>query len=180
MMRWGAGARTAWIDTAAAERRGVSMVWPVAGRVSSGFGLRYHPILHFARMHRGVDFAAGWGQPVLAATDGIVSRAGWAGGYGQQVRIAHVGDLVTSYSHLGGLTVAPGRVVHTGQLIGYVGSTGLSTGPHLHYEVYRGGVAVNPLSVRFAAPSPLAPAELGRFRARLGQLMAIRAVTPRG
>jgi hypothetical protein len=79
----------------------------------------------------------------------------------------------TSYSHMSRIIVAPGSVVRQGQLIGYVGSSGLSTGPHLHYEVYRGGVAVNPLGVRFASQALLAGEELAMFKARLGQLMAI-------
>ena len=179
LMKWNLGGRADGIDTAAAERRATSMVWPVSGRISSGFGLRYHPILHFARMHRGVDFAARWGQPIVAATDGVVTRAGWAGGYGKQVRINHSGGLATSYSHLARLAVAPGAMVRAGQLLGYVGSTGLSTGPHLHYEVYRGGVAINPMSARFAASAPLDRAELERFRARLGDYMRLAVQVPR-
>ena len=96
-------------------------------------------------MHKGIDFGARWGSPIVASADGVVSRAGWAGGYGQQVRIAHASAIATSYSHMSRILVAPGSPVRQGQLIGYVGSSGLSTGPHLHYETYRGGVAVNPL-----------------------------------
>ena len=112
--------------------------------------MRYHPILHFARMHKGIDFGAAWGSPIVAAADGQVAAAGWAGGYGRQVRIAHAGGIATSYSHMSSMVVAPGSLVRQGQLIGYVGSSGLSTGPHLHYEVHRTAQAVNPLSVRFA------------------------------
>jgi len=130
-------------------------------------------VLGYARMHRGIDFGAHYGAPIVAASDGQVVRAGWAGGYGQQVRLAHAAGMGTSYSHMSRIVVAPGSFVHQGQLIGYVGSSGLSTGPHLHYEVYRGGVAVNPMGVRFASQALLAGEDLARFKARLAQLMAI-------
>ena len=151
IVRWTVGGRTDWFDANAETEQGSSaMMWPVAAPITSGFGLRFHPILRFARMHRGIDFGASRGTPVYAAADGQVSRAGWAGGYGRQVRLVHGGGLGTSYSHLSQIVAEDGALVHKGQLIGYSGSSGLSTGPHLHYEVYRGGVAVNPLSVRFA------------------------------
>jgi murein DD-endopeptidase MepM/ murein hydrolase activator NlpD len=102
-----------------------------------------------------------------------VTGAGWAGGYGRQVRLAHGGGIVTSYSHMSRLVVEPGSFVHQGQLIGYVGSSGLSTGPHLHYEVYRNGTPVNPLGVKFASRALLEGPELDRFKARLAQLMAV-------
>ena len=173
LMKWTMGGRTDWIDTSGAGRQVATMAWPVQARITSGFGLRVHPILRFARMHRGIDFGAHYGAPIVAAADGQVSRAGWSGGYGRQVRIAHGGGIATSYSHMSRLVVAPGTTVRQGQLIGYVGSTGLSTGPHLHYEVYRGGVAVNPMSVKFASRSLLEGVELERFKARLAQLMAV-------
>jgi murein DD-endopeptidase MepM/ murein hydrolase activator NlpD len=173
LMKWTMGGRTDWIDANGAGRQVASMAWPVQARITSGFGLRVHPILRFARMHRGIDFGAHYGAPIVAAADGQVSRAGWAGGYGKQVRVAHGGGILTSYSHMSRLVVAPGSIVRQGQLIGYVGSTGLSTGPHLHYEVYRGGVAVNPTSVKFASRSLLEGPELARFKARLARLMAV-------
>ena len=173
LMKWTMGGRTDWIDANGAGRQVATMAWPVQARITSGFGLRVHPILRFARMHRGIDFGAHYGAPIVAAADGQVSRAGWAGGYGKQVRIAHAGGYVTSYSHMSRPVVEPGSIVRAGQLIGYVGSTGLSTGPHLHYEVYRGGVAVNPMSVKFASRSLLEGVELERFKARLARLMAV-------
>jgi murein DD-endopeptidase MepM/ murein hydrolase activator NlpD len=150
----------------------------VAARITSGFGMRFHPILHFARMHKGIDFGALYGQPIVAAADGRVTGAGWAGGYGQQVRLAHAGGMGTSYSHMSRIVAAPGSFVRQGQLIGYVGSSGLSTGPHLHYEVYRNGAAVNPLGVKFASRSLLEGPDLERFKARLAQLMAIGTQAP--
>lgn len=173
LMKWNLGGRTDWIDANGAGKQVATMAWPVNAPITSGFGIRFHPILHFARMHRGIDFGAHYGSPIVAAADGQVVRAGWAGGYGQQVRLAHAAGMGTSYSHMSRIVVAPGSIVHQGQLIGYVGSSGLSTGPHLHYEVYRGGVAVNPMGVRFASQALLAGEELARFKARLNQLMAI-------
>lgn len=173
LMKWTLGGRTDWIDANGAGRQAAAMAWPVAGRITSGFGMRYHPILHFARFHRGIDFGASYGSPIVAAADGQVAAAGWAGGYGRQVRLAHGGGIMTTYSHMSRLVVEPGSLVHQGQLIGYVGSSGLSTGPHLHYEVYRNGTPVNPLGVKFASRALLEGPELARFKARLAQLLAI-------
>ena len=144
---------------------------PVPGRVTSNYGLRMHPILGYSRMHRGLDFRAGYGTPILAVADGRVARAGWAGGYGQQVRLNHAGGLATSYSHMSRIAVAPGPRVRQGQVIGYVGSTGLSTGPHLHFEIYRNGATINPRSVRFVGRAQLTGAELASFRSRLRSLL---------
>jgi len=173
LMKWTIGGRTDWIDANGTGRQVAAMAWPVAGRITSGFGVRIHPILRFARFHRGIDFGAGYGAPIVAASDGQVVGAGWSGGYGRQVRIAHGGGIVTTYSHMSRTVAEPGSFVRQGQLIGYVGSSGLSTGPHLHYEVYRNGAPVNPLGVKFASRSLLEGQELDRFKARLAQLMAI-------
>jgi len=150
LVRWPVGGGLQWLDadaSAAAEPVSSALGRPVSGPITSTFGLRVHPILRFARMHKGVDYGAGWGSPITAAADGQVVRAGWSGGYGRQVRIAHAGGLVTSYSHMSRIVALEGGLVRRGELIGYVGSSGLSTGPHLHFEVLRGGVAVNPLGV---------------------------------
>ena len=173
LMKWNLGGRTDWVEANGAGRQVSAFAWPVAGRITSGFGLRVHPILRFARMHRGIDFGAGHGAPIVAASDGQVIASGWSGGYGRQVRIAHGGGIVTTYSHMSRAVAEPGSFVRQGQLIGYVGSSGLSTGPHLHYEVYRGGVAVNPLGVKFGSRSLLEGEELARFKARLAKLMAV-------
>ncbi|MBA3667578.1 MAG: M23 family metallopeptidase [Sphingomonas sp.] len=173
LMKWTIGGRTDWVDAEGAGRQVSTMAWPVHAPITSGFGLRVHPILRFARMHKGIDFGAHYGSPIVAAADGQVMRAGWSGGYGQQVRLGHIGGIGTSYSHMSRIVVAPGTIVRQGQLLGYIGSSGLSTGPHLHYEVYRGGVAVNPLSVRFASRALLEGAQLEAFRARLRQLLSV-------
>lgn len=177
LVKWGTHGRFAWVDAANLERPAASggMAWPVAGRITSGFGYRIHPILRFARLHKGVDFGASWGTPILAAADGQVTKAGWAGGYGRQVRIAHGGGLASSYSHMSQIIAAPGSFVRRGQLIGYVGSSGLSTGPHLHYEVYRGGQPVNPLSVRLASASPIDNGQANAIKARLKTLLSLGA-----
>lgn len=175
LVAWNIGGRMSWVDaeTAGQVQASGEMIWPVNARITSTFGLRYHPILHFSRMHRGIDFGAGLGTPIHAAADGQVTRAGWAGGYGRQVRIAHGGGMATSYSHMSRMVVEPGTLVHQGQLIGYVGSSGLSTGPHLHYEVMRNGVAVNPMGVRFSAAPAVDPAMTDAIKARLKALLGV-------
>ena len=100
LVRWTAGGQAKWIDAASADNPAPvvssGMAWPVAGRITSYFGYRYHPILHFTRFHAGVDFGASWGSPIVAAADGQVAAAGWAGGYGREVKIAHPGGLMTA------------------------------------------------------------------------------------
>lgn len=151
------------------------LVAPVAGHVTSGFGYRFHPILGFTRLHAGIDIGAPWGSPIHAVSDGTVSFAGWHGGHGEYVRLDHGGGIGTGYGHMSRIAVAPGAHVSRGQVIGYVGSTGLSTGPHLHYELYRGGQAVDPSSVRMIARTrAVDPAQLAAYRARLRGLMALR------
>jgi murein DD-endopeptidase MepM/ murein hydrolase activator NlpD len=120
-------------------------------RVTSSYGLRRHPILGFTRMHQGVDFAAREGAPVLAAEAGVVSQAGPEGGYGNLIRIRHARGWATGYAHLSGYApgVAPGAHVERGQVIGFVGHTGLATGPHLHFEVSLDGVKLDPMTTPF-------------------------------
>lgn len=179
LLRWRVGSQLQWIDAASAGRPEpavtAGMTWPVQGRITSRFGRRVHPILRFARMHKGVDFGAPSGAPIVAAADGQAIRAGWAGGYGRQVRIAHAGGLVTSYSHMSSISIAPGTMIRAGQVIGHVGSSGLSTGPHLHYETLRNGVAVDPLSIRFAAARVVDQREAAAIRAWLKALLEVGA-----
>jgi len=120
---------------------------PVAAGVTSGFGSRFHPILKYRRMHTGVDFGAGYGAPIRAAAGGVVVFAGTMRGYGNVVVIDHGGSISTLYAHCSALLVGDGAHVGQGQLIARVGSTGMSTGPHLHFEVRRNGAPVNPLGV---------------------------------
>lgn len=121
---------------------------PVAARaVTSGFGWRTHPILGGRRAHSGVDLAAPYGSPVVATADGIVGQANWRGGYGLFVAVEN-GGVETRYAHMSRLNVVAGQRVRQGDVIGYVGSTGRSTGPHLHYEVRVNGQAVDPMRAR--------------------------------
>ena len=122
------------------------MKTPINGaRLSSSFGKRKHPILGFTKMHTGTDFAAPTGTPILASGDGIVTRAQWCGGGGNCVKIKHNRVYQTVYAHMSkfGKGIKKGTRVKQGQIIGYVGSTGLSTGPHLHYEVIENGKKIN-------------------------------------
>ena len=119
---------------------------PLAGAVlTSNYGMRTHPVLGGTRKHHGIDLAAPTGTPVYATADGVVSKADWFSSYGLYISLEHGASLQTRYAHLSRLAVAAGDTVRKGDLIGYVGSTGRSTGPHLHYEVRVDGVAVNPI-----------------------------------
>lgn len=120
--------------------------WPVAARIISGFGNRYHPIFGYNRFHSGVDLAAPYGTLVKAADGGQVVQAGYFGGYGYSVMLYHGGGFATWYAHLSSINVSMGQFVQRGQVIGLVGSTGWATGPHLHFEVRINGVPQNPLA----------------------------------
>ena len=176
LVRWSANGRSEWINAANADRPAPSvggLMMPANGPVTSYFGYRYHPILHFTRFHAGLDIGAGWGSPIVAAADGQVVGAGWSGGYGREVQIAHGGGIVSLYGHMSEIVAQPGSFVHAGQLIGYVGSSGLSTGPHLHFEVREGGNPVNPLGVRLVS-TPVVDTHLaGAVKARLAALLKV-------
>jgi len=178
LVRWSTNGQAKWIDAANAERPAPSvggLMMPANGPVTSYFGYRYHPILHFTRFHAGVDIGAGWGSPIVAAADGQVIGAGWSGGYGREVQIAHGGGIVSLYGHMSEIVAQPGSFVHAGQLIGYVGSSGLSTGPHLHFEVRQGGQPVNPLGVRLVS-APVVDTHLAdAVKARLKALLSVGA-----
>jgi murein DD-endopeptidase MepM/ murein hydrolase activator NlpD len=148
---------------------------PVDGaRLSSGFGRRKHPVLGYQKMHKGVDFAAPRGTPIYAAGDGIVEKAEWFSSFGNYVRIRHNGELKTAYAHMKGFGkgVRKGVRVKQGQIIGYIGTTGRSTGPHLHYEVHKNGVQVNPNSLKLPTGEKLAGEKLDSF-------MAVKAMIDR-
>ena len=142
------------------------MVTPIDGaRLSSRYGMRRHPILGYSRMHRGLDFAAPTGTPIMAAGDGIVEAAARKGNYGNYIRIRHPNEYHTVYAHLSRFAsgVRRGARVKQGQTVGYVGSTGLSTGPHLHYEVHHRGKNVNPAKLESPPSRTLEGQELERF-----------------
>ncbi len=137
------------------------------GRFRSPFGMRRHPITRVMKMHTGVDFSARRGTPILAAGDGVVEKAGWAGGYGRQTIIRHANGYKTSYNHQTAFAkgVKSGARVRQGQVIGYVGSTGLSTGPHLHYEVLVNGNHVNPMKIKLPRGKVFRGEQLASFEA---------------
>ncbi len=143
---------------------------PVDGaHITSGFGFRFHPILGYSRMHQGMDFGASTGAPILAAAAGRVGFAGWHGGHGNYVRVDHNPRLATAYGHMSRIGVRPGQMVAQGQLLGWVGSTGLSTGPHLHYEVWMNGQPVDPRAAHLPTGIQLAGTELARFKTALAR-----------
>ncbi len=140
---------------------------PVNGaRISSGFGMRRHPVLGYSRVHKGIDFAAPRGTPVYAAGDGIIQKAKRNGGYGNYIKIRHNGTYSTAYAHLQRFAkgIRPGKRVKQGDVIAYVGSTGRSTGPHLHYEILKHNKQVNPRKVKFRTGRVLRGTELAAFR----------------
>jgi len=146
---------------------------PVDGaRISSHYGKRRHPVLGYTRMHRGVDFAAPRGTPVLASGDGIIERANRYGGYGKYIRIRHGSRFKTAYAHLQSFAngVRKGKRVQQGQIIGYVGSTGRSTGPHLHYEVHEAGKQTNPMRLNLPTGLKLKGKTLTAFKEKRSEL----------
>lgn len=144
-------------------------------RISSRFGWRRHPILKRRILHSGVDYAAPKGTKIYASADGVVRRAQWAGGYGRYVVIRHNSEFSTGYAHMNAFAkgIRPGVRVKQGQVIGYVGSTGRSTGPHLHFEVIKNGKKVDPLKVKAATGTNLAGNELARFKKEAAKIAAI-------
>jgi murein DD-endopeptidase MepM/ murein hydrolase activator NlpD len=151
---------------------------PIAeGELTSGFGMRYHPILHFTRMHTGVDWAAPIGTPIVAAGNGVVIKAQWDAGYGRRVEIQHANGYVTTYNHMSGFGrgIVEGARVNQGQVVGYLGQTGLATGPHLHYEVIINGNFVDPMAIKLPRTHEFDGKMLAAFkreRDRIDQLMA--------
>lgn len=148
------------------------------GTFRSGFGMRRHPILGFSRMHTGVDWAAPRGTPIIAAGNGVVEKAGWdSGGYGNQTLIRHANGYVSSYNHQNAIakSVKVGAKVVQGQVIGWIGTTGMSTGPHLHYELIVNGNRVDPLRIRLPGGKSLDGPALAKFeeeRSRVDELLA--------
>ena len=145
-----------------------------ASKISSRFGMREHPILGYSALHAGVDFAAPSGTPILAAGAGKVAIAGPNNGYGLYVKLQHTSDVATAYAHMSriGPGIKPGVSVRQGQVIGFVGSTGMSTGPHLHYEFHRGGKQVNPLAQKFAMRAQVGGKDAARFQGLAKQYLA--------
>ena len=150
------------------------MKTPINGaRLSSKYGSRRHPVLGYTKMHRGVDFAAPRGTPVFAAGDGIVEKAGWNGSYGRYIRIRHTGTYKTAYAHLSGINkkVKTGKRVSQGKIIGYVGSSGRSTGAHLHYEVLLNNQQINPMRVKLPSGKNIPKKDLNRYKSYVKNIM---------
>lgn len=164
-------------DATGQSAKRLLMKTPIDGaRLSSGFGTRKHPILGYARAHKGVDFAAPRGTPIKAAGDGTVLRANRYGSFGNYVKIRHANGYETAYAHLNGFArgMRAGKRVRQGDIIAYVGTTGRSTGPHLHYEVHHNGAAVNPQRLKIATGKQLTGAALERFKAERARVDAMR------
>jgi len=151
-----------------------------SGKFRSGFGMRRHPILGYSKMHWGVDWSAPHGTPIIAPGNGTIEKAGWAGGYGRQTVIRHANGYETSYSHQTRFAkgIQPGARVKQGQVIGYIGTTGLSTGPHLHYEMRVNGKRVDPLRVRLPDSDTLTGDELIAFMLERDRIDALLASEP--
>lgn len=175
MLRWRKGNQPVWYEASGVGKSTSGLAAPVNGRLTSSYGMRVHPILRFARMHGGDDYGAPYGSPVYAVSDGVISYAGRKGGYGNFIQLNFAGGLASGYAHLSRIAVAPGQRVSRGQVLGYVGSTGLSTGPHLHFEMYRNGARINPRSVSYVQQATLNGGDLAAFKARLAQLKSVPA-----
>jgi len=167
----------AWYDLSGHSARKFLMKTPIDGaRLSSTFGMRMHPILGYSRMHKGVDFAARPGTPIHAAGDGVVVRAGWFGTYGNYLRIKHGDSYDTAYAHLSSFAngLHAGEHVSQGEVVGYVGTTGNSTGPHLHYEVLKNNTQINPMNLNFATGRNLDGKTLDAFKIERDRIDALR------
>jgi len=171
------GTNVAYFNPEGESMRRLLMRTPLNGaRISSGYGMREHPILGYSRMHEGVDFAASHGTPIYAAGDGVVRYAGRNGGYGKYVKLDHRDPYTTAYGHMRRFAdgIRPGAHVNQGEVIGYVGSTGRSTGPHLHYEIRRHGKPVNPRSLELPTGYELAGDDLAAFEQRMAEIDRMR------
>lgn len=157
--------------------RRLLMKMPINGaRISSNFGMRFHPVLRTNRAHNGTDFAAPRGTPIMAAGAGVVERANRFGSFGNYIRIQHANGYETAYAHLNGFArgIRAGARVRQGQIIGYVGTTGRSTGPHLHYEVHLNGRPTNPMALDLPTGKTLTDTELELFAAERERIITIR------
>jgi len=162
-----------WYDEAGNSASRTLMRTPINGaRLASGYGTRKHPVLGYSKMHRGADFAAPTGTPIMAAGSGVIEYAGWNGSYGRYIRIRHNSTYKTAYAHLSRISkgMAPGTRVSQGQIIGRVGSTGRSTGPHLHYEIIVNNRKVNPMTVRLPAGKSMPEEERAPFKKTLASI----------
>jgi murein DD-endopeptidase MepM/ murein hydrolase activator NlpD len=171
--------KPAYYDASGRDPRTLLMKTPINGaRVTSRFGRRRHPVLGYDKGHKGIDFGAPRGTPILAAGDGVVKLAGPRGTFGNYIRIEHAAGYETAYAHLQGFAkgLKSGKRVRQGEVIGYVGTTGRSTGPHLHYEVLKSGEPQNPETVKVAVGVTLTEQALAAFREDKQELDGLRTV----
>jgi murein DD-endopeptidase MepM/ murein hydrolase activator NlpD len=176
LARWTVDGKQQWFAASGrgaedGQRKGAL---PVSGHITSPFGRRYHPILHIWRMHEGVDVGARYGSPIHATAAGKVVFAGRNGGYGNFVRINIGNHMTEGFGHMSRIAVRSGEHVKAGEVIGYVGSTGLSTGPHVHYEIRKNNRPVNPLSVPLTSVAQLSGSTLRKFKAHVATLLATK------
>ena len=171
-----------WYDESGSTARKFLMKTPINGaRLSSGFGFRQHPILGYTLLHKGTDFAAPIGTPIMAAGDGVIERAGGNGSYGNYVRIRHSDGYETAYAHMSrfGRGIRAGARVNQQQVVGYVGTTGRSTGPHLHYEVLFRGQQINPMRLKVPTGRNLDGADLAAFKVERSRIDTLRVNSQR-
>ncbi|HXA39714.1 MAG TPA: M23 family metallopeptidase [Phenylobacterium sp.] len=174
--RFARGNDVEYFDEFGKNIKGFLLRTPVDGaHITSLFGMRKHPVLGYTRAHQGIDFGAGTGTPILAAGDGVVAQAGPWGGYGNWLRIRHSEGWDTGYGHISRYAagIHPGVHVHQGQVVAYVGATGLATGPHLHYEIWKNGQRVNPIGAKVPQGTVLAGGDLARFRDQKAHIDAL-------
>ena len=167
--------RVGWYDRSGASAARTLIRTPISGaRLSSSYGMRRHPVSGYNAMHKGVDFAAPTGTPIVAAGSGVVTKSGWLGSYGRYIRIRHNGTYDTAYAHMSKIArgITRGARVEQGQVIGYVGSTGRSTGPHLHYEILVNNRKVNPMTVSLPTGERIPPELLDDFKAQVEMVEA--------
>jgi len=170
-----------YFDPAGRSTRKFLLRKPIAsGELRSGFGMRFHPILHYTRPHNGVDWAAPIGTPIFAAGNGEVIKAGWTSGYGRRVEIEHANGYVTTYNHMSGFGrgIKEGIHINQGQIVGFLGASGLATGPHLHYEVIVNGHYVDPMRVKLARTRQFDGKMLGDFKRERDRIDGIMAKAP--
>jgi murein DD-endopeptidase MepM/ murein hydrolase activator NlpD len=170
-----------YFDAHGQSAKSMLMKTPVDGaRISSGFGMRFHPILGYTRMHKGIDFAVPTGTPVMAAGAGVIKQEGWSNGYGNFMLIDHQNGYSTAYGHLSRFAAGThvGSHVHQSQVVAYSGMTGMATGPHLHYEIRINNVQVNPATVKVASGRRLFGKDLKGFMAERAHVLTEMAAMP--
>ena len=173
-----ADGKVEYLDAIGKQLKALLLKTPLDGaHITSSFGMRLHPLLGYTRLHPGIDFGAPTGTPVYAAGDGVVEEARWAGGYGHWLKLKHASGYETGYGHLSAYAsgIRPGMAVKQGQVVAYVGSTGLSTGPHLHYEIIKGGAKIDPRGAKLPEGGILNAKDILAFKTEKVRINAVIA-----